>query len=205
MDLIADRGRRVTVEELNTSRLLSHARKQAVARNLDDMLIVDVDAHHYENEHFDEILPFMENDVFRQLAMSSRAKSRVNFTPQTIGYQDMGGRVTRYPMRSTEKTPDGRFRDVELGHRWMDAMSVDYSCLFPTGMLSIGLHPQKEMEVNLCWAYNRWLTEKILPESDGALLFDAEPAVLGSGRVATSGRGFRRSQARRRFHDHHRA
>jgi predicted TIM-barrel fold metal-dependent hydrolase len=48
----------------------------------------------------------------------------------------------------------------------MDAMSVDYSCLFPTGMLNIGLHPQKEMEVELCWAYNRWLTEKILPESD---------------------------------------
>ena len=46
-------------------------------------------------------------------------------------------------------------------------MSVDYSCLFPTGMLNIGLHPQKEMEVDLCWAYNRWLTEKVLPESDG--------------------------------------
>ncbi len=45
-------------------------------------------------------------------------------------------------------------------------MSVDYSCLFPTGMLNIGLHPQKEMEVELCWAYNRWLTEKVLPESD---------------------------------------
>ena len=44
-------------------------------RNLDDVLIVDVDAHHYENEHFDEILPFMENDVFRQLAMSSRSKT----------------------------------------------------------------------------------------------------------------------------------
>ena len=46
-------------------------------------------------------------------------------------------------------------------------MSVDYSCLFPTGMLTIGLHPQKEMEVELCWAYNRWLTEKVLPESGG--------------------------------------
>ena len=34
MDLIADRGRRVTVEELNTSRLLAHARKQAVQRKL---------------------------------------------------------------------------------------------------------------------------------------------------------------------------
>jgi hypothetical protein len=44
MDLIADRGRRVPVEELNTSRLLAHARKQAVKRKLDDMLIVDVDA-----------------------------------------------------------------------------------------------------------------------------------------------------------------
>ena len=80
----------------------------------------------------------------------------------------MGGRVTRYPMRGTEKTgDDGHMRDVELGHRWMDAMSVDYSCLFPTGMLSIGLHPQTEMEVELCWAYNRWLTEKVLPESGG--------------------------------------
>ncbi len=44
-------------------------------------------------------------------------------------------------------------------------MSVDYSCLFPTGMLSIGLHPQTEMEAELCWAYNRWLTEKVLPDS----------------------------------------
>ena len=70
MDLIADRGRRVTVDELNTSRLLAHARKQAVQRKLDDMLIVDVDAHHYENEHFGDILPFMENEVFKQLAMS---------------------------------------------------------------------------------------------------------------------------------------
>ena len=72
MDLIADRGRRVTVEELNTSRLLAHARKQAVQRKFDDMLIVDVDAHHYENEHFAEILPFMENDVFKQLAHVGR-------------------------------------------------------------------------------------------------------------------------------------
>src|SRR6202051_3076083 len=168
MDLIADRGRRVTIEELNTTRLLAHARKQAHQRNLDDILIVDVDAHHYESEHFSEILPFMENDVLRQLAVSAGAKrGRGAIMPQNIGYQDMGGRVARYPLRSSEKTPDGKFRDVELGYRWMDAMSVDYSCLFPTGMLTIGLHPQKEMEVNLCWAYNRWLTEKILPESGG--------------------------------------
>jgi predicted TIM-barrel fold metal-dependent hydrolase len=91
-----------------------------------------------------------------------------NVLPQNAGSsQDMGGRVTRYPLRSSEKTAPGKLRDVELGERWMDAMSVDYSCLFPTGMLNIGMHPQKEMEVDLCWAYNKWLTEKVLPESNG--------------------------------------
>jgi hypothetical protein len=169
MDLQSDRGRRVTVEELNTSRLLAHAAQQAHQRKFDEMMIVDVDAHHYENEHLKDILPFMENDVLRQLSIAQTMKGgRGNLMPVQVGYQDMGGRVTRYPLRSTEKTDQtGPARDVTLGQRWMDAMSVDYSCLFPTGMLNIGLHPQKEMEVDLCWAYNRWVTEKVLPESGG--------------------------------------
>ncbi len=167
MDLIADRGRRVTVEELNTTKLLAHAAEQARERKYEDMLIVDCDAHHYENENFGEILPYMENDVLRQLTMSGRAKGRHSIVPGQVGYQDMGGRVTRYPLRMTEKTEPGKLRDVQLGERWMDAMGVDYSCLFPTGMLNVGLHPQKEMEVELCWAYNRWLTERVLPENHG--------------------------------------
>jgi len=169
MDLQSDRGRRVPVEELNTSRLLAHATQQAHQRKLDEMVIVDVDAHHYENEHIRDILPFMENDVLRQLSIAQTMKGgRGNLMPVQVGYQDMGGRVTRYPLRTTEKTEQtGPQRDVALGHRWMDAMSVDYSCLFPTGMLNIGLHPQKEMESDLCWAYNRWVTEKVLPESGG--------------------------------------
>lgn len=166
MDLIADRGRRVPVEELNTTQLLAHAKKQARQRKFDEMMIVDVDAHHYENEHYAEILPFMESDVLRQLTMAGGRGSR-GIVPQSVGYQDMGGRVTRYPLRNSEKTEPGQFRDVQLGYRWMDAMGVDYSCLFPTGMLSIGLHPQKEVEADLCWAYNRWVTEKVLPDSDG--------------------------------------
>ena len=76
MDLIADRGRRVTVDELNTTRLLAHARKQAHQRNFDDMVIVDVDAHHYENENYDEFLPFMENDVLRQLSHVGRQQAQ---------------------------------------------------------------------------------------------------------------------------------
>jgi predicted TIM-barrel fold metal-dependent hydrolase len=171
MDLQSDRGRRVAVEELNTSRLLAHAAQQAHQRKFDDMMIVDVDAHHYENEHFRDILPFMENDVLKQLSIANTMKGgRGTIMPTQVGYQDMGGRVTRYPLRSSEKTDHSDHkRDVQLGHRWMDAMSVDYSCLFPTGMLNVGLHPQKEMEVELCWAYNRWVTEKVLPESGGRM------------------------------------
>ena len=166
MDLISDRGRRVSVDELNTTKLLTHAREQANERKLDDVLIVDVDAHHYESEHMGEILPFIENDVLKQLLLGSfTAGARVSMVTD-IGYQDTGGRVTRYPLRSSERTTH-KVRDVELGLRWMDALSVDYSCLFPTGMLWIGLHPDRVAEVELCWAYNRWLTEKVLPETGG--------------------------------------
>ena len=146
--------------------------KQAVQRKLDDVLIVDVDAHHYENEYMGDILPYMENEVLRQVTMGGLAAAprRGGIFPSNAGStQDMGGRVTRYPLRGSEKTETGRHRDIQLGERWMDAMSVDYSCLFPTGMLTLGLHPQKEMEAELCWAYNRWLTEKVLPESGGRL------------------------------------
>ena len=169
MDLIADRGRRVSVEELNTSRLLAHARKQADQRNLDDVLIADVDSHHYENECYDEFLP-----VHRERGAAPAGDGRPRQGPPDAdadarsSFQDMGGRITRYPMRSTEKTEAGKLRDVELGHRWMDAMSVDYACLFPTMLLAIGLHPSTEMEIELCWAYNRWLTEKALPRRTAA-------------------------------------
>ena len=170
MELIAERGRRISVEELNTTKLLAHARTQAARRKYDEMLIVDCDAHHYENENYDEILPFMENDVLRQLTIGGGGAGQRPIIPSQAGFiQDMGGRVTRYPLRRSEKTDPKRTRDVELGERWMDAMGVDYSCLFPTGMLSIGLHPQKEMESDLCWSYNRWLTEKVLPETKGRM------------------------------------
>ena len=170
MDLISDRGRRVSVEELNTTKLLAHARQQADQRKYDDIMIVDVDAHHYESESFKEIIPFMENEVFRQLSLAQVAKAGRGVVNTTnFGFQDIGGRVTRYPLRASERTPPDRMRDIEIGERWMDAMSVDYSCLFPTGMLNIGMHPSKEMEVELCWAYNRWVTEKALPESGGRM------------------------------------
>ncbi|MDP4593418.1 MAG: amidohydrolase [Beijerinckiaceae bacterium] len=166
MQLIADNGRRVDVEELNTSKLLAHAKQQADKRKFEDVMIVDVDSHHYESENMGQILPYMENEVFKQL-VSQKAGPANGGMPGLVGYQDIGGRVTRYPLRASEKTEAKPHRDIQLGQRWMDAMSVDYACLFPTGMLNIAAHPQKEMEFELMWAYNRWVTEQVIPESNG--------------------------------------
>ena len=170
MEFLADRERKISLAELDTTQVLAHAKQQARQYKYDDFMIVDVDAHHYENESFDDMLPFMENDVLRQLSMSSRLKgARAHIYPPQIGTQEMGGRVNRSRMRSEEKTPGTKVRDAQIAHRWMDAMGVDYSCLFPTPLLNIGMHPQSEMEVDLCWAYSRWLTEKILPDGDGRM------------------------------------
>ncbi len=43
-------------------------------------------------------------------------------------------------------------------------MGIDYMMVFPTPMLSLGMHPQVDAEVALAKAYNRWLVEKILPQ-----------------------------------------
>ena len=112
MELISDRGRRVSVEELNTTQLLAHARKQAVQRGLDDMLIVDVDSHHYENECYDEFLPCIENDVLRQLSWPSRTKGR---GPVHTEHDRLPGHGRAHHALSaalTEKTEPGGIRDV---------------------------------------------------------------------------------------------
>src|SRR5262249_1806995 len=76
-------------------------------------------------------------------------------------------RITRHELRRHDihrhdKLGGGNHPDVAMTPEWMDAMGVDYSCLFPTPMLFLGLHPQVEVEVAMCRAYNRWLCERIL-------------------------------------------
>src|SRR5215831_11774526 len=82
MELLAERGRRISVDELNTTRLLAHARQQAVQRKLDDVLIVDVDAHHYENEYMSDILSYMPNDVLRQVTTGGLAAAPRHLSEQ---------------------------------------------------------------------------------------------------------------------------
>jgi uncharacterized protein len=152
------------LEEFDTTRLLANAREQAVKRRLEDFMIVDVDAHHYENEHHAEITEFIEDPIFRHEARSQGWGRHGVATPEA-NYQNMGGRITRIFQRGKEKVPQGpHHRDIELTKRWMDAMAVDVICLFPTPMLTLGMTPRPENEVMLSRAYNRWLCEKVIAE-----------------------------------------
>jgi uncharacterized protein len=164
MELPLSENRRMKVDEFDSGKMLAHASRQAKQRKYDQFPIVDVDAHHYELESFDQILEYMPDPVMKQLAqMANSGNSKgVGVMPGGVGYQDMGGRVTRYPLRRIENTEPGVHRDVSLARRWMDAIGIDVAVLFPSPMLQLGLHPQVEAEVALAFAYNRWLSERVL-------------------------------------------
>ena len=168
MEIPTDHLNRMSVEEFDTSKLLINAARQRDQRNLQDTLIIDVDCHHYENESMKDIVEFIDDPVLRRTAqVYSGAGTGANnpFMVGSPGSQDVAGRITRYPLRKMEETPqDDTHRDIHLSLKWMDAMGVDYVMLFPSPMLLLGLHPVPEYEVAMSRAYNRWLIEKIMAE-----------------------------------------
>jgi predicted TIM-barrel fold metal-dependent hydrolase len=155
--------RDMATEPFDTSRHLAHATEQADQRGYENFLIVDVDSHHYENEASTEIAEFIENPVVRH-EVKYQSISRKGITTGFGQYQELAGRITRYPRRKSEQVPPKPHRDITLMRRWMDAMGVDIACMFPTPLLNLGLAPRVELEVELAWAYNRWLCETILQE-----------------------------------------
>ncbi len=156
--------RPVTVnKEYDTRIHLKNATKQAEERGYKDFLIVDVDAHHYETECWAEITKYIENPVIRRISEAASAKGRgKSILLNQVGNQDIGGRVVRYQDRKLEKVEEGQSRDLLVTKRAMEAMGIDYTILFPTPMLSMGMHPQVEVEVACARAYARWITENIV-------------------------------------------
>ena len=142
------------------------AKAAPVTQKLKDWLVVDVDAHVNEVSFWSEVTERIDNDVLRYIAQAFRER-----TGSPAGllnangplYQDVAGRIM-HQQQLAEPTVPGLHRQVQLTQRAMDAMGIDYMVVFPTPMLSLGMHPQTDVEVALGNAYNRWLIEKILPQ-----------------------------------------
>jgi predicted TIM-barrel fold metal-dependent hydrolase len=150
----------------DTRDVLAHAAKDA--ERLKDYFIIDIDAHVTELAFWDEITGLIDSDVYRHVAAEMRSRSTAIpalMNLQTgIAYQGMSGRIPhddgpREPVTEKDVHPQ-----VVMTRRAMDSMGIDYMVVFPTPMLQLGVHPQPEVEIELSHAYNRWMTEKILPQ-----------------------------------------
>ena len=146
---------------------LSRATRQA--RTYDDYeLIIDADAHLQEWRFWDEIIDMMENDVLQYTAramMTPGATPLINSQPGMI-FQAMAGRVPHQtgPNEKVEDPATHGHTFVQIVRRSIDAMGIDYTVIFPTVLLHLGMNPMEDIEVYLARAHNRWLTERILPE-----------------------------------------
>ncbi len=96
MDTVSFRD--LSVEEFDTTTLLAHASEQAIQRRYEDFLIVDIDGHHYETGSFAQICEFIEDPVMRDQA-KYQGYGGSGITQGAGGYQELGGRITRYPGR----------------------------------------------------------------------------------------------------------
>ena len=81
-----------------------------------------------------------------------------------ILYQHAYGRIPHQQALLEKVEKKGTHHFVELARRSMDALGLDYQVVFPTPMLTLGMHPQDEIEVAIGAAYNKWLVETILPQ-----------------------------------------
>lgn len=157
----------ITVKS-DTRDVLAHAAKQVERKGFDKFLIVDVDAHVNETAFWSEVVERIDSDVYQQMAKSFR--DRVGSPPGLLNsqpgllYQDVYGRIPHQQSQQEVVEDTDVHRQVALTRRAMDSMGIDTMVVFPTPMLTLGTHPQPEVEVELAHAFNRWLTEEVLPE-----------------------------------------
>ena len=145
--------------------ILAHGRAQATRRGFDRTFIVDVDSHIGESGNWPEVLKYIENDATREAAFTfgggTGQGAFLNDIPG-LQWQSAHGRIP-HGSGLKEAAPAGLPKPVSLARRAMDALSLDYQVFFPNGLLFLGMHPVKEMEVELATAYNRWIVEEVLP------------------------------------------
>jgi predicted TIM-barrel fold metal-dependent hydrolase len=151
--------------------MLAHAVRDKARCKFDDMLVVDIDAHVSESAFWDEVTDFIPSDVWKYNAKSFKERGGANGLSNAapgLLYQNVFGRVPHSGI-TKETLPQGVHKQAALSRRAMDAMGIDYMTVFPTAMLTLGVHPQPEVEVQIADAYNTWLTERVLPSDPGLL------------------------------------
>jgi len=156
-----------TREGFDTGAHLANAQRQAQERGFDQMLVVDADSHHYENEWMTDIFKYVEDPVMRQLFQANPGGKGSSLLYNSERNQFNAGRITRYSKDKNEIPVEDEHLDLTRARRQREAIGLDYQVVFPTPMLQLGLHPNTRVESQLAWAYTRWWTEEILGRDPG--------------------------------------
>jgi predicted TIM-barrel fold metal-dependent hydrolase len=176
----------VTIDTVHDARLLpdrqqphylDNAEREMRQRGLFDIPVVDCDSHCYETACLPEIVAYVENpNVRRMFEFNSPVIIEPGLISGNMGDRTVGGRVHAggavagskevYP---TDIDTQGMHRVAATTIRSMDALAIDYSIVFPTPMLNLGLNPDLKVRDELTWAFNRWLIEDVI-SSDKRLM-----------------------------------
>ena len=154
-----------------TADMLAHAVRDKNRNKFDEFLVVDIDAHVSESAFWDEVTDFIPSDVWKYNAKSFKDRGSANGLSNAqpgLLYQNAFGRIPHSGI-TRETLPHGVHKQAALSRRAMDTMGIDYMTVFPTAMLTLGVHPQPEVEVQIADAYNTWLTERVLQSDPGLL------------------------------------
>jgi predicted TIM-barrel fold metal-dependent hydrolase len=156
----------VISDRTDSHQILARARRQASERGLDKYFIVDVDSHIGDGAAWPEVLSYIENDAVREAALSfGGGTGRGAFLNDTPGlqWQSVGGRIPHGAGLKEPVEDKSVPREVTLSRKAIESLGLDYQVFFPNALLFLGMHPVREMEVELSTAYNRWIVEQILP------------------------------------------
>ena len=146
-------------------RFLLNARRQADERRYNEFPIVDVDSHHFEDQCWDQIVPYIDPGPVREwaelLVNREGAAAGTGLIPGPVGNQSLGGRI-QHPAGPVDPQSAAHAEVQRLIYA-MDMIGIDYSIMFPTPMLALGLHPNIEVEVKLSRGYTKWLLDEVVP------------------------------------------
>ena len=154
----------------DTRDMLARAARQKEEYGLDDYLVIDVDAHHFESQSWAEVIDYIPDPVIKDIAGNFKIRGQV--TPgmiQTSGWpphQNVGGRIPHDPGLEESTEGEDVHRDVVLARRALETMGIDYQITFPTPMLGLGMHPENDVEIAVSRGYNRWITEQVVAQDD---------------------------------------
>jgi predicted TIM-barrel fold metal-dependent hydrolase len=149
---------------------LINAEREIRKRGIFDVPVVDCDSHCYETSSLPEIVNYIENpNIRRSFEFNSLQLVEGAMISGSLGDRTVAGRLRHGGAKAGERDVYPIEQNAGNMHpvaattiRAMDAMGIDYTILFPTPMLNLGLNPDLNVRDQLTFAFNRWLIDDVI-------------------------------------------